>query len=163
MLLAILVIQEELLVFIPQVQLTVILIIVYAHFLSYKEMVPLVIGYVILDNLIMGSFSLLYTPPMIITWLLLAIVARALRKKPDYALFIVAVLFAFVYGWSFIPSAMLIQSNFNFWIYVKADFIFEMGMAANSVATFLLFYRPLKELFGKLYKKPRNENIETFN
>ncbi len=153
MLLAVLVIQEQILVFIPQVQLTVILIIVYAQFLSYHLLVPLIVGYVLLDNLIMASFSLMYTPSMMIMWVVLGVVARMLRHKPDFVLFIWAVGFAFLYSWSFIPARLIEQSTMNVWLYLKADFVFEIILAANSVITFQLFYEPLKRLFQRIYRR----------
>ncbi len=156
MLLAILVIQEQLLIFLPNVQLTVILIIVYAQFLSDKELYPLVIGYVLLDNLLMGSLNLLYTPAMFFSWLLLAFVSKRIKNKPDYAKFILAVVFAFVYGWSFIPATALLQ-NFTRWgqifTYLKFDLPFEITMAVNNIITFLALYIPLTTLFKQLYRE----------
>lgn len=153
MLLAVLVIQEQILVFIPQVQLTVILIIVYAQFLSYHMLAPLIVGYVLLDNLIMASFSIMYTPSMMIMWVLLGVIARMLRHKPDYTLFLWAVGFAFLYSWSFIPARLIEQSTTNVCLYLKADLIFEIILATNSVVTFQLFYQPLKKIFERIYKR----------
>jgi hypothetical protein len=153
MLLALLVAQEELLVFIPQVQLTVILIIVFARYLTYKELIPLVLAYVLLDNMIMGSLNLLYSLPMFLSWPLLAIVARALRKKPDYVLFIWGVAFAFIYSWMFIPVNMLVQDAFDPWLYFIIDLPWEIALAANSAATFLLLHKPLTSLFSTYYEK----------
>lgn len=159
MLLAILIIQEELLVFIPNVQLTVILIIVYAQFLSDKELYPLVLAYVILDSLLMGSLSLLYTPAMLFSWTLLALVSKRLKHKPDYVKLIIAICFAFVYGWSFIPFTAIVQ-NFSTWNqvfrYFYFDLPFEAIMAVNSLITYLIFYLPLTKLFKKLYKQVDN-------
>lgn len=156
MLLAILIIQEELLIFIPNVQLTVILIIVYAQFLSNKELYPLVVAYVILDNLLMGSLNLLYTPAMFFSWTLLALVSKSLKNKPDYVKLIIAICFAFVYGWSFIPFTAIVQ-NFSTWNqvikYLYFDLPFEIIMAVNSLLTYLVFYVPLTKLFNKLYNR----------
>ncbi len=156
MLLAVLVAQEYILTGIPQVQLTVILILVYAHFLRYRELVPLIAAYVLLDNLLMGSFSLLYTPTMLIIWPLFAVVARSLRNKPDYANFILAVLFPFVYGWAFIPASILVMHLNTWtkvWTYLMMDIPAELTMAVVSVITFLALYRPLKELLWFLFKR----------
>lgn len=164
MLLAILVIQEEILSFIPQVQLTVILIIVYARFLSSKELYPLVIAYVLLDNLIMGSFNILYTPAMLFSWSVLAVVARSIRNKPDYIAFIVAVIFPFPYGWSFIP-ATAIQLKFTMEqtiTYFKIDLGAEALMAVSSIITYLGFFQPLKQLFNRLYYPNNLDNYEIF-
>lgn len=153
MLLAVLVAQEFILASIPQVSLTVILIIIYARYLSYKELIPVVIAYVFLDNLLMGSLNFIYTMPMLISWPLLAIIARAIRNKPIYLSFIWSILFAFIYGWMFIPANMIMMSNFNVWLYLKLDWPFEFMMAINSLTTFLIFYQPIISLFDTYYKK----------
>ncbi len=153
MLLALLVAQEELLAFIPQVQMTVILIIVFARYLTYKELIPLILAYVLLDNMIMGSLNLLYSLPMFLSWPLLGNVARALRNKPDYMLFIWGILFAFIYSWMFIPVSMIVQVNFDVWRYFIIDLPWEIALAFNSAATFLLLYKPLTSLFETYYKR----------
>jgi hypothetical protein len=153
MLLALLVAQEEILVFIPQVQLTVVLIIIIARYFSYKELIPLILAYVLLDNMIMGSLSILYSLPMFISWPILGIVARLLRKKPDYVSFIWGIVFAFIYSWMFIPVNMIVQTNFNLWTYLVIDFPWEVVLAANSAATFLIFYKPITSLFETYYKR----------
>lgn len=159
MLLSLLIAQEELLVFIPQVQLTVVLIIVFAQFLSYKELIPLLLAYVLLDNMIMGSLSLLYSLPMFFSWPLLGIVARALRNKPDYVLFALGIVFAFIYSWSFIPVNMIVQANFDPWAYLVIDFPWEVVLAINSAGTFLLFYKPLTALFETYYKRTDRKSV----
>lgn len=156
MLLAVLVTQEYVLTGLPQVQLTVILILVYAHFLRYRELIPLVIGYVLLDNLLMGSFSLLYTPTMLIIWPLYAVIARSLRNRPDYVNFILVVIFPFVYGWAFIPASAYVM-HLDTWVkvfnYFLADLVAEFTMSVVSVITFLALYQPLKELLLFLFKR----------
>ena len=156
MLLAVLVVQEYILSGIPQVQLTIILILVYAQFLPYKKLIPLIMAYVLLDNLLMGSISLLYTPTMLIIWPLYAALARAILKKPDYVHLIYAIGFSFVYGWSFLPASIIIQhlnTWAKIWTYLKLDFVFELMLAFNTIITFLLFYQPLMKLLTFLFKR----------
>ena len=156
MLLAILIIQEEFLIFIPNVQLTVILIIVYAQFLDDKELYPLVIAYVIIDSMIMGGLSFMYTPSMMLSWSLLAFVSKKVKSSPDYVKLIIAVLFGFVYGWSFLPATAILQKFSRlekFFTYIKFDLIFEVTMAISGLATYLVFYNPLMHLFRQLYNQ----------
>jgi len=156
MLLAVLVVQEYVLTGIPQIQLTVILILVYAQFLPYQKLLPLVIAYTLLDNLLLGSFNVLYTPTMLIIWPLYAVIARSLRHKADYIQLIFAVIFSFVYGWSFLPASILVQHLDTWqkiWTYMKLDFIAELVMAMNTLVTFLLFYQPLMRLLDFLFKR----------
>ncbi|MBN2540083.1 MAG: hypothetical protein JXB08_01010 [Bacilli bacterium] len=156
MLLAVLVVQEYILTGIPQVQLTVILILVYARFLSYQKLVPLVVMYVLLDNLLMGSFSLLYTPTMLIIWPLFAIFARMLRDKQDYISLLYAIVFSFVYGWAYLPASIIVM-HLDTWTkiytYFLADLPAELIMAVNTVVTFLVFYKPMNELMTYLFRQ----------
>jgi hypothetical protein len=90
---------------------------------------------------------------MFLSWPLLGNVARALRNKPDYMLFIWGILFAFIYSWMFIPVSMIVQVNFDVWRYFIIDLPWEIALAFNSAATFLLLYKPLTSLFETYYKR----------
>lgn len=59
---AILFIQEQILIFIPNVQLTFLLIILYAKKLRLTHVVMIVSIYVLIDSLFTSSFGLVYTP-----------------------------------------------------------------------------------------------------
>lgn len=158
MLLAVLVVQEYVLTGIPQVQLTVLLILVYAMFLPYAELIPMIVAYVLLDNLLMGSFSLLYTPTMLIIWPLFAVVARRLRRHPDYLKFILVIVFSFVYGWAFVPASIYVM-HLSSWTmvysYLVADFPAEIAFAVVNIITFQLLYTPLVRLLGMLMRRVR--------
>ena len=54
-------VQEQALVFIPNVQLTVFLIVFYSKKLGFLRTSLIVAIHVVLDNLVMGSFNLIYT------------------------------------------------------------------------------------------------------
>lgn len=157
MLLAILFVQEQLLAFDINVQLTVLLIAVYAAILPPALLYPVVVGYVLLDNLFMGSFSVLYTPAMFAAWLLFAAVMRALRKGSLWKKALAATLFGFVYGWFFaVPFAITFGID-RLWPYLVADFFpAEVTMAAVGLATVLFLYEPLRRLLTTLYKGERD-------
>jgi hypothetical protein len=144
MLLAILFVQEQFLILIPQFQFTVVLIMVYAFIFPYRILVPMIVAYVLLDNMYMSSLNLLYFIPMLFGWLLLAVVSRMIRNKPFYSQVILAVIFGFVYGWLYLPARMIEQGIHIFWPYLIADLPFEIMMAASNLITVLLVYEPLK-------------------
>ncbi|MDT8336530.1 MAG: hypothetical protein RQ856_01730 [Candidatus Izemoplasmatales bacterium] len=144
MLLAILFIQEQLLVLVPQFQFTVVLIMVYACIFPYKILVPMILGYVLLDNIFMGTLNYLYFVPMVIAWVGFAIVAKTLRDKPFYIQVILAIAFGFVYGWIYLPARMIEQGVGIFWLYLKMDLPFEIMMAASNLITVLISYHPLR-------------------
>ncbi len=150
MLLAILFVQEQLLVLVPQFQFTVVLIMVYAAIFPYRILMPLIAGYVLLDNIYMGTLNYLYFIPMLTAWLLLAFVSRKLRFKPFYIQTITAIAFGFVYGWIYLPARMIEQGVGIFWLYLKMDLPFEIMMAASNFVTVLLVYQPLRYSLERL-------------
>jgi len=153
MLLAILFVQEQFLVLIPQFQFTVVLIMVYATIFPYKILVPMISGYVLLDNMFMGTLNYLYFVPMLFAWLLLALVSRALKNKPFYVQTILAIVFGFFYGWVYLPARMLEQGIGIFWLYLKMDLPFEIMMAISNFITVLLVYQPLRLALENLTKQ----------
>jgi len=154
MLLAILVAQEEILTVFPNIQLTTVLIMVYAVVLPIPSFLMITLSYVLLDNLIIGSMNPIYMIPMAISWILLGLVSYAFKKKPLWTKVLIGALFAVFYGWSFIPGNMLIQHITNVWAYIQADIPFEMIMAVTNVITILFFYEPLEHLLRNLYEQP---------
>lgn len=150
MFLAILVVQEQLLVMLPNIQLTTALIMIYATILPAPLLGLLVFSYVILDSLITGTFNLFYMIPMLFGWLLLAFVARMIRNRSLFVILLVALGFGFVYGWIYIPFQM-IQFGINIaWPYLVADLPFEISMAVSNFFSVLLLYPLLSGLLKQL-------------
>lgn len=152
MLLAILVAQEELLVLIPNVSLTSVLIMVYGVVLPLSLYFSVIIGYVIIDSLVMGSFIPVYVIPMMIMWIILGLVAKRFKLSPLYVQIIIGVFFAFVYGWSFIPGNMILLSGFKFWPYLLADIPAEAIMAVSNGVTIAFLYLPIRKQLEPLFK-----------
>lgn len=156
MLLAILVIQEHFLILAPNIQLTVALLVVYATILPKHLLFILVLAYVVLDSVLMGSLNLLYFPPMLIAWFFLVFIARLLRNQLPIWTMLFAFFYGFIYGWLFIPFAMIERGIRSFWPYLLADLPFEIIMAVNNFFTVLLLYNPLtvvlKPLFANGYR-----------
>ena len=63
---AILFVQEQLLTFLPNVQLTVFLIVLYSKVFGLSKTLIIILIHTILDNILMSSFSLYYFPFMLI-------------------------------------------------------------------------------------------------
>lgn len=155
MLLAILVVQEELLSLLPNVQLTTLLIMVYASILPLSLFISLTVGYVFLDSLLMGSLNPVYMIPMFFSWILLGLVTRKFKNKPLWVLLVIATAFGFIYGWSFIPSKMIMFEYFKLWPYLASDILFEVIMAVSNFVTVAILYLPLKKLFTQLTSEMR--------
>ena len=57
---ALLFVQEQVLTFLPNIQLTVFLLILYSKMLGMKKTLLIILIHVLLDNLVMGSMNPLF-------------------------------------------------------------------------------------------------------
>ena len=78
---AILFTQEQLLVFLPNVQLTVLLIILFVSIYSFKESIIMITAYVLLDSLYMGGFNIFYMIPMMLAWYLIPVSYHTILRR----------------------------------------------------------------------------------
>ena len=150
MLTAILFLQEEALTFIPNVQLTVFLILLYSKKLGFFRTSIIVTVHVVLDNLVMGSFNLVYTPAMFVGWMLIPIVINLFCRKIEspIALGIIAAVCAFMYCWCFILPTYLLY-NMDPLKYFISDILFEVILAVCAFVSTSILYKPCSKLFDK--------------
>ena len=149
---AILFTQEQLLMFIPNVQLTVLLVILFVSVFSFKESIMMITSYVFLDSLYMGGFNLFYMVPMMLAWYFIPLSYHTIlrRTKSEHKLAIFALVFGFVYGWMFIPFNMIQTGIPNFIPYLIADLPFELIMATTGFLTVLWIYKPLYKVLTEV-------------
>lgn len=161
---AILFTQEQLLMFIPNVQLTVLLIILFVSVFSFKESIMMITAYVFLDSLYMGGFNLFYMVPMMLAWYLIPLSYHTIlrRTKNEHKLAIFALVFGFVYGWMFIPFNMIQTGIPNFIPYLLADLPFELIMATTGFLTVLWIYKPLYKVLTEVVLVNNPSIIKTF-
>lgn len=146
----ILVVQELLLSYIPNIQLTVFLFVLYSKKLGILKTAVINFIYVILDNLLSGSFNFLFIPFMFIGWLMIPILLNTIFKRVDtnVTLATLGVLFAFLYSFiNIIPGC--IAFNMTFLMYLKGDIVWEILLAISSFITILLLYNPCKRIFDR--------------
>lgn len=145
--------QEQVLLFLPSVQLTFFLIILFSKTLGLKRSVLIVIIYVFLDNMFMASFNMVYTPFMLLGWLIIPISLNTIFKKVEdsFSLALLAILFSLLYSWIYIIPATMIM-NIKFWPYLMADIPFEIVMCISSFVTTLWLYDPCSKVINKLIK-----------
>lgn len=157
--------QEQLLVFLPNVQLTVLLIILFVSVFSFKESIIMITSYVLLDSLYMGGFNVFYMVPMLFAWYLIPLSYHTvLRKtKSEHKLAIFAMVFGFVYGWMFIPFNMIQMGIPNFWPYLIADLPFELIMATTGFVTVLWMYKPLYKVLTEVTLASEKSMIKSYN
>ena len=147
-------IQEQALSFIPNVQLTVFLLVLFSKKFGLLKTVIISSIHVILDNLVMGSFNLIFVPFMLLGWLIIPISLNTVFKKVNSNIFLalLGVLFSFGYCWIYIiPNCIILQVDFT--TYFLADLIWEVLLASSSFITILLLYNPCSSALDKVLKK----------
>jgi hypothetical protein len=162
----IIVVQEELLLVLPNVQFTVLLIILFSSIFTLKESVIMIFVYVLIDSMYMGALNPLYMIPMLISWTLIPIAYHTILRRTDNEIYLAlfAFLFGFVYGWVFIPFKIIEQGITQVYPYFIADLPFEIIMATVGFITVILLFKPLKRVLDNVINKDeytlkkRNEN-----
>jgi energy-coupling factor transport system substrate-specific component len=152
-------VQEEALTFLPNIQLTVLLIVLYSECLGFWKTTIIVIIHVLLDNLVMASFNPIYTPFMFVGWELIPILLCTVFKRVSkpLPLAFLGILFSFLYSWVYmIPNTFFYDIPFV--PYLVSDIPFECLLASSSFLSILWLYSPLKKVLDKLQPK----NVERF-
>jgi energy-coupling factor transport system substrate-specific component len=153
MFLAIIVVQELALSFLPNIQLTFVLFMVFATVLSPAHLVMLVVGYVLLDNLLFGSFNYFVVVPMFLAWGIYVAVSYGIRYRSIHWKILFSALFGLVYGWFYLPFTYLAfyQGVPNaFLMLLSVDLPFGMVLLVNNLFTMLALYHPLTALIKSL-------------
>ncbi len=134
---------EQALSFLPNIQLTVLLFIVYTKVLGAKKTLIIVLIHTLLDNLYMGSLNPYISVPMLIAWMLIPILLSIFKKfNSIYFLIGFAFVFGFLYGWVMMVGSIL-QFNFPVIPYLISDLPFELLMAVSGSLSVLILYKPL--------------------
>ena len=144
--------QEQLLVFLPNIQLTAFLIILFSKKFGFIRTSLIILIYVLLDNLYMGSFNLIFTPFVFLGWLFFPIFYCTVLKKNDspIILALTSIIFSFTYCWIYIiPN--FIAYNIDPIAYLVSDIVFEIIFAVCNFILVLLLYKPLSKLIDNIY------------
>ena len=144
----ILFVQEEALNFLPNISLTVFLIVLYSKKLGFFKTSIIVFIYCLLDNLVMGGFNIMYTPFMLIGWLLIPLLLNTVFKRVDkpLSLALLGILFSLLYSWIFIiPNIMIL--HVDLFAYLISDIPFEILLSTSSFLSLYLLYKPCSSLF----------------
>ena len=143
-------VQEQLLSFIPNVQLTVFLIVLYSKKFGFIKTSVITIIHVLLDNLFMGGINVYFTPAMLIGWLIIPLTLCTIFKKANtnISLAILGILYSLIYCWIYIiPNSILFKISYI--EYLIADVLWELVLAASSFISILVLYNPISKLFEK--------------
>ena len=151
---AILFVQEQILSFLPNIQLTILLIIVFSKTLGFKKTTIIVTIHTILDSIFFGSFSLVYFVPMLLGWLTIPLLLTTIFKKVESPLIlsIISGGCACLYTLYFAIANSLIM-NTNIITYLIADIPFTLLLIVSSVISVIWLYQPLNQLIKKYLKE----------
>lgn len=140
---ALLVAADYALHMIPGLQLVTLVITVIFYALGFWNSLLVVGIYVLIDSIIEGGLSLVFTPVMFIGWVWLLLLLLIVRKKQIApALAFIGFFHSFLYSWTFIPASVLFY-DLSFWAYFLADIPWEIGMAVSSFLSIIVLVRPL--------------------
>lgn len=149
---AILFVQEEILVFLPNIQLTVFLIVLYTKCFGLSETMIIILIHTILDNILMGSLSPIYFPFMLLGWELLAILVWIFRKaEKPWQLSIIGGAGAIIYPLCFLIPQVII-TKVDPMVYLIEDIPFTIILVVSSVLSILWLYKPLKKVLMPFIK-----------
>ena len=143
-------VQEYILSFIPNVQLTQCLIAVYYYTFGLFDTIIIIIIHIFLDNLIMGAFNLIYTPAMFIGWITLPLLLHLFRKNQNvfFSASLVSI-HGIIYSFWFVFISVLVL-DIPFWTYFISDISFEIALILNGFITTLLLKNKLVKLLKKV-------------
>jgi hypothetical protein len=141
---AIIFVVEQALSFIPNVQLTVFLLILYTRLIGSKKTIFIVIIHTLLDNIYMGTLIWHLVVPMMFGWSLIPILLGTIFKKVQgvVGLSIFAFGFGFIYGMTFIPFQSYVW-GYNMWLYFMYDLPFEFAMGISGALSVAILYQPV--------------------
>ena len=152
-------VQEQLLFFLPNIQLTILLLVVYSKRLGFIKTSIVVVVHTFLDCLVTGSLNLYYFPFMMIGWMMIPIIICLFFRKCEnpFIFSIMGIVFALIYCWIFIIPNILIPNGFinstGIINYLVADSTFEILLAASSFISILWLYTPCVKAFDKILKE----------
>lgn len=147
-------IQEELLSFLPNIQFTIFLIVLFSKKLGLLRTSLIVIIHVILDNLFMNSFNIIYTPWMLIGWLLIPLTLCTVFKGVESNVWLacLGILYSIIYCMLFIIPTVMIN-EVDPLAYFISDIPFECLLAASSFLSILWLYKPCAKVLDNLLEK----------
>lgn len=151
---AILFVQEQALSFLPNIQLTVFLLVLYSKVFKLWKVLLIIFIHVLLDNLFMGSISIYYLPFMFLGWSTVPIVINVFFKDNDNPIILAIVGFgcSFIYCWMFaIPQVLFTETSLI--AYLAADVLFEVILAVSSFITILWLFKPCYKIIKDIESK----------
>ena len=141
----ILFVQEQVLTFIPSVQFTFFLIILYGATVGIGYGSIIVLIHVLLDNLYMSSFTIFTIFPMLIGYEITLICGYLFKNKSEWVIAASSALCAIIYAALFIPINVYVY-NIDPIAYIIADIAFDIVLVCCNVLCVIILYKPMFKL-----------------
>ena len=151
----IIVVQKWLLAFIPNFQFTTLLIILFFYTFGFKSTLLITTLYVLIDNLYMGTFHIIYTPIMLIAWSSLVFILLIFKKKDNiWLLSLVGGIHGIIYSLCYVIGGVLFY-EIDLVVYMLSDIPFTILLVISNVISILWLYKPI----SKIMKIFLSENV----
>ena len=149
---AVLFVQETLLSALPNIQLTVLLLMVYAATVGLSRAILVMTVHVLLDNLLWGSMSPVQISAMWIGWLFVLVIGYVLRNRSLAWNVAGSILGSVLYSLCFaLFQCLFLQVSLV--AYLVADILFEVLLCCSSAVTVTFLYQPAKTLLKRFYAR----------
>ena len=154
----ILFVQEELLTILPNIQLTFLLLSLFAVIFGIKYSLLIVSIHVILDNMVMGSLTPVVMIPMFLGYTILIVVMWLLKKEKLPIKIIGASICAWIYCMLFlIANAIFLDIDIH--AYFVSDIPFEILLILSTIFSMTYLYRPLEKVISREWNKNVVEDV----
>lgn len=153
---SVLYVQQLALFFIPNVQFSTLLIVLYTRLFGFKRTMFIIIIHIIVINLFtpFGPVMPIHLVSMFIGWSIIPVVLTTVFRRANSALALafLGLFFGSAYGMAFIPATVFVL-NSPFLPYLIADIPFQVIMACANFITIMWLYDPLKKILIEQKKK----------
>ncbi len=144
----IMVVQKWLLAIIPNFQFTTLLIILFFFVFGNKPTILITILYVIVDNLYMGTFHLIYTPIMVLAWVSLVLILLPFKKCNNiWILALIGSVHGLIYALCYALGGVIFY-QIDIVAYILADMPFTILLVVSNFITIIWLYKPLHKMLS---------------
>ena len=152
--------QEQLMNFLPNINFTILLMVLYAKTFGFVKTSMIITVYLIMDATFMASLNPIWTTGQWIAWMTVPLLICTVFKKTEDSLKLAfaGALGAFLYCWVMILPTMGVL-NTPFVPYLIKDIPFELLLAGSSFLTILLLYDPMRKLLKKLLREGSGQEM----
>lgn len=158
MMTVILFVSEQMLAFLPNIQVTVLLIVLYSRLFGLKKTLLIVVVHTLADNLVYGSLMPMTLIPMLLGWSLIPILLNTVFKRINKTVYLAlfGFFYSYLYGFLYIPFTVYFTGA-DFISTLILDIPFSTILGISSFLSILWLYEPLYHFVSNLIKE-QNES-----